>query len=410
MEPQSQTQMSAPAAKQTAPMSAAVDRVFRPPERNLFFLDRVEAVRGLAAMAVAITHCIWAFPHAGWQKTAAIVLNTVVNGEAAVAVFFVLSGLVLGMSLKRSKDVFAVEYDRFLIRRVFRIYPAFLAVVVVIVLFLFLNLSNPVFPAMGPWFGVAFDSYTQPPRFNDVISDLVFNSTTLNKVAWTLRVEMICSLLLPLFHRLALKLSIKQCLVLLGALSLLSFINLADAMQYMFLFFAGYLLPRIGPDFIGRLQKRGRLASWILAVVTLAFLLLPSLIEGQFRLMRLRWFLEGCASVSLIACLLYGKEIAGFRLLDHPVARLYGRISYSFYLWHSFCFYLVALCLARRIPEEMIGRFSLVWSAVFWVLSVLLATVVGCGSYRWIEKPLIDKSKQICARFFTKSGVKPLAG
>ena len=46
------------------------------------------------------------------------------NGRAAVTLFFVLSGFVLGLAIRRAEGSFVREYFRFAIRRIFRIWPA----------------------------------------------------------------------------------------------------------------------------------------------------------------------------------------------------------------------------------------------------------------------------------------------
>lgn len=73
-------------------------------------LLQLEGLRGLAAMTVVVWHFLWAFapwelgPVAGWptQGLAGSVATALMDGPAAVALFFVLSGFVIPLRLFRS--------------------------------------------------------------------------------------------------------------------------------------------------------------------------------------------------------------------------------------------------------------------------------------------------------------------
>ena len=92
------------------------------------FLPRLESLRGVAALIVVGYHAShrisggvaynW-FDGFAWR-----VFTAVSNGTGAVVVFFVLSGFVLARSLESNSDPV-----RFLRNRVFRLFPAAMAVV-----------------------------------------------------------------------------------------------------------------------------------------------------------------------------------------------------------------------------------------------------------------------------------------
>src|SRR5689334_13689767 len=94
-----------------------------------FFIQRFESLRGIAALMVAATHTLMVpFSTSAAQAKVASVLAVLCNGRAAVTLFFVLSGFVLGLAIRRAEAGFAVEFLRYAIRRIFRIWPAFLCV------------------------------------------------------------------------------------------------------------------------------------------------------------------------------------------------------------------------------------------------------------------------------------------
>src|SRR5258708_7863764 len=85
---------------------------------------RLESLRGVAALMVAGYHSFDVLEFHGWQHSAFTGIRILFNGNAAVILFFVLSGLVLGLSLERSKEPFGVSYGLFCVRRILRICPA----------------------------------------------------------------------------------------------------------------------------------------------------------------------------------------------------------------------------------------------------------------------------------------------
>src|SRR5580765_5170109 len=78
---------------------------------------KLEALRGLAALMVVGYH---AFPSTLYSW-----MHVIFNGRAAVSLFFVLSGYVLGLSLRRGTGTILYQYLFFMYRRVLRIYPAY---------------------------------------------------------------------------------------------------------------------------------------------------------------------------------------------------------------------------------------------------------------------------------------------
>src|SRR3954454_4249183 len=115
-----------------------------PAARNL----QLDGLRGYAAVSVAIFHTIlWMddtlisrivygkisdFSDA-YSWFAKIVLK-LFSGETAVLVFFVLSGTVLFQSLMRNTAPFPRVIASFTVRRLFRIYPALIICLVVMML------------------------------------------------------------------------------------------------------------------------------------------------------------------------------------------------------------------------------------------------------------------------------------
>jgi peptidoglycan/LPS O-acetylase OafA/YrhL len=94
------------------------------------FEPRLESLRGIAALIVASHHGLTAF--VGNYDDLGVVgrpifvltMEQLSNPGMAVLFFFVLSGYVLGQSFERDSN-----YLRYIVRRFFRIMPAFVAAV-----------------------------------------------------------------------------------------------------------------------------------------------------------------------------------------------------------------------------------------------------------------------------------------
>jgi len=104
-------------------------------ERN--FIVGLESIRGLAALSVALFHSFHLLPVDGirvyditlWNapSTDGLLMRLIMipfNGGAAVSLFFVLSGFVLALSLRRDNRALELKAWAFVLRRFFGIYPA----------------------------------------------------------------------------------------------------------------------------------------------------------------------------------------------------------------------------------------------------------------------------------------------
>ena len=79
----------------------------------------------------------------------------------------------------------------------------------------------------------------------------------------------------------------------------------------------------------------------------------------------------------------YQMTAAWFRFLDLSIIRFYGRISYSFYLYH-----MIGVLLGVRLlgSAEIALPLKIL---IELVLAVVLTTPVAWLSWRFVEKPLI---------------------
>jgi len=162
------------------------------PEKH--FWHRLESLRGIFALTVAVHH---AYMMILAQDSAARVVRGVQGifyGQGAVLAFFILSGLVLGQSLRRSTDG---VFRPFYIRRFFRIYPTLAASVILGAVLVLWGLGSGENVAASS----SFRAWYRPPLTGlMVLKNLILYDFALNNVTWTLWVEIVGSFFLPFFH------------------------------------------------------------------------------------------------------------------------------------------------------------------------------------------------------------------
>ena len=359
----------------------------------------IDAQRGLAALLVIWLHATDAFmllptpPEGGLLYKISSAIDT---GRVGVILFFVISGFVIPSSLRAVGQQTTPEALRvFLIRRVFRLFPAYwVSVVGAALLGLFL---------MTPF-------STQTVLLNLTMIQSLFGAQDVIGLYWTLRLELIfylaCALLFTLgvlqqprwlvvgmFGGPIIFAVLPRCVHLLNSnwlnpASAGPFLNyLTEYALFISLMFWGALFrcwhDRTQADgtkhfslvvravFI--LFPLGVCASPLLIWVFYAYL--PSAYASKLLMFTLP------VSVGLGAFILFSTKLR----LNHPVSTWLGEISYSMYLFHPIVFYtLFALLRDRRLPWLADAHL-----AVYLLLSVMGSIALAAIIYYAVEKPMI---------------------
>lgn len=346
------------------------------------FDPRLESLRGLAALIVCVHHGMSVFV----DNARFVVMDALLfafNPASAVIFFFVLSGYVLGRALER--DGAFVPY---LIRRLFRLLPPF----VVMVLFTFacerLFRIDPIPTDLMPGFQRMF---WPQPTWDALWDNLLLGSFKVNGPTWTLLPELLGALMLPFVVAGHTRIVPRWGWALFAAIATL----LAIGPYYMLLwFYFGYFLAReIGTLLAGR----PRLAA-ITFVVGLIGLAIAGT-NGEF-------YAVGIVIPSAIAAaLMIGAVTASRDLLQWTMVaplQFLGRISYSLYLVHWPTFYVCALLavICRPIvPTHIWGNL------IVTVTSVIVAVGLAALSYRFVEAPSIRAGKSM-ARVLAQTWIR----
>ena len=340
------------------------------------FLPRIESVRGVAALTVALMHVTSSFvegPSRGGIDTAGLFLiKALSNGYGAVVAFFVISGFVLARSLDKN---FAVA--RFLRARIFRLFPAAITTVLIF---------TAVFYTSG--FNLYHDASYGPLN---ILANMLMLRINIDAVMWSMKAEVAATPLIILCAWLCRQYGARPVIAIAVVLFGLSFVgqyshaigddtNLAPIYAFpvgVLLHFRGRALcERLSPPAVGL----GALTSVVLFCGCSFFKPV-----GTFTL------LVQCATAAvLVGLVAYRGEAALFTVLDHAIVRFYGKISYSFYLLHP-----LALWSANWVTLELLKQFdslpvSLILLTAF-AFSVAAITPLAYASWRFVEWPAMNR-------------------
>lgn len=358
----------------------------------------LDGLRGYGTASVVIVHAILATDsrlvpevlHKGIQDQPTVydalikVALSLLNGEAAVGVFFVISGIVLFRTLRahvaRTGSVQQTGVA-FLVRRFLRIWPVMaVAVVATTVVFRLADMAWPGWLVLVPTNAQLVDNLL-------LIRFPVIGST------WTLFPEVAAAPLLVLCLLGVERLGVWMCAVYLGyaLLALVKVSSLLFSSQWL-IAGAAYIAAGVAIEcgFLSALS-RSRL-RWPVACFAVVLLLADALfvpvVEYKWRIVRL------LVTVPLLVALVYrARSGPVLGLLQSNFSQYLGRISYSLYLWNVpislMLLSAIGLDVARQHPLEI----GLLLGLAAFAITIPLAHV----SERWLEQPSIRLGHALAA-------------
>ena len=345
----------------------------------------MESLRGIAACMVAASHSLNVIHGSGWQSSVLTFSPYMTNAHGAVILFFVLSGYVLGLSLRKQSGALVPLLIQYSVKRVFRICPALFFSIILVVGYLHWFGPAGSHAAATDWFSPFLRSI---PSLREIVLNLLLRSQSLNCVTWTLRVELICSLVLPFLYAISQRFSHTTKLALLGALIMLAFIGPRQWMHFLYLFYIGYLLPELSEFFRQCASKPVAKA----AVLALAFALFFGSIAVPIG-SRAVELCKGTASAALIGLIAFGGATSVFHVLDFRPIRFLGSVSYSFYLVHFIFLFGLSELAFQTVPAHFLIRYALPSSLMLTIVSIVVAAIFSGWSYKYVEQPGIALAK-----------------
>jgi peptidoglycan/LPS O-acetylase OafA/YrhL len=350
-------------------------------------LGYLDSLRGLAAFSVLVYHVVGA--HWGYF-TEAHLFAMIFNGSDAVSFFFVLSGLVLSYKYFNSDNSRDLNYSEFLISRAFRIYPAFL---VVILIYYFYKYRAEV------GFEFLWDTIFHNKYFLYEEASLLRMRTDLFLPDWTLGVEIAISALVPVLI-MVLKNDRKMYFMLIPVFFILNkYVSI-----FIFHFALGVLIAYYYPQIQSFDFKKSKWYSNRYTLYIIIFILYSvrhisriypfgatydyfssSLIGLDF------FHITGVASALIIVIIINNVKLQN--ILSVAPLRFLGKISYGLYLIHWF---VIGNFLMENF--DMFSKFfgsELKTLVGFIIIASVVTIILATLLYKFVEEPAINAGKRL---------------
>ena len=352
-------------------------------------IEELESIRGLAALLVVFFH----IPK--WNTS--LDIGIINNGYLMVELFFVLSGYVIynayAGKITNKSDLFRFQFLRF-----GRLYPVHF---VFLVAFIFIEIAKYIAQSK---LGIASPN-TQPFRENNLtaIFQQIFlvqaigpthNATTFNGPAWSISVEFYTYLI---FGMSILFVSTKKDL-LFSLIAIVSLVLLVSQTTFgfddLFRCLAGFFIGCL-TALVTKAQKTNipKYASLLVLASIVFFLQLKTTKQYDVAI----YFL----TAALIATLVLSKNGYLNYVLNLKVLTWLGSISYAVYMSHAAILWVInqVIRVILKKPEILISekytpQLSNIETLIACVLLTLIVLSVSAFVYRFIEKPMREKSRR----------------
>jgi peptidoglycan/LPS O-acetylase OafA/YrhL len=315
----------------------------------------LDGLRGLAAMAVALGHCnivttgvdVWSknasdFPQMSIWEIIGRLGHVLFPADAAVTIFFVMSGYVLWGSLLRRSENPLTSFVPYTVGRLYRLLPVSIISAIII--------------------GLIVDSTA-----TELSKNAFFLSYSLNGVLWSLQVEMLGSFLI--FFLFALAVNRPWLLVpVLAASIALAYSNPVPLILFLPTFILGISLHYLPTGFF---KSSALLCAGYLSLV------LADLILHRGMLSRSVGFISAWV---IVGCVIQLKP----KFLIMKVIQKLGDLSYSFYLSHTTGLICARIVLAK-LPFAISNQFILF--LFFVCVSLIVSLPLSWLIHTLVEKP-----------------------
>jgi peptidoglycan/LPS O-acetylase OafA/YrhL len=352
---------------------------------NIYYIPKLDHLRGLAAMIIFMFHLYHYFYHHWQPNPDAWFMGLIVEGHTGIGLFFVLSGFIFMLIRLNASEM---HYWDFMRNRFLRIFPLFL-----LVFFVAISIGRNDFRAPDVLY-LFFSNLGQAPTSNQFITG----------AAWSISVEFTFYAIFPFIALAAINKGIWYLprlilILLLFKLGAYAFSELPKHMYYSTLLgrLDQFLIGMLGASLYLPLVKRQKLAEWywlpIAAFVCWAgvgvmahdFSYLSNVQKDPFWII---WpTLEALLWLGIV--LTYLRSAVVIPKLINKLLELMGQVSYSWYLLHT-----LVLALWLHLFEPIRTGFFM----LDFLLSIILVGAVSLAlaklSYHTLEEPFLGMRKR----------------
>ena len=330
--------------------------------------EEIDALRGIAALIVLVSHYTWAYDfHFGLLAQHRFHFP---YGDLGVEIFFIISGFVIFMTLRRVKTA-----KEFVISRFSRLYPTFW-------LCLFITLfAITVFPV--PTIG----HYT--------IKEILLNVTMLpgvikirfiDQVYWSLEVELFFYLVMGLIFYFK-KLQYIDYIVLVWLLVCVvsiafnfpmeKYVRKILLLKYAPLFITGILIYKIK-------LKEATLLNHI--TIPIAYFIYCFNLQEEYPADMVPYFL-----VAAVYLMFYAYAFWGLAFLKNKVLLFFGAISYPLYLLHNVIGYVIFQRLRVYVDNQFV--YCIITATIAVLLAYIVTRYFDKKAHAWTKAKLTELLK-----------------
>ncbi len=359
-------------------------------------ISYLDSIRGLAALSVISEHYVIAYGLPCENRLCQRLLDDSPlhfwwDGGAAVSMFFVLSGLVLSLKYFRNghkPDLNQFSLIAYLTGRLFRIWLPYCVILQVSAL-LYLQVTDTPFliTHLLPSDWIIDMWHKHPLSKTDMLREGFLLNLPANNVllpqAWTLKIELILSLLLPIGLLLADRGSVWLIFFTLFAAMFLG-VSIFLLHFLLGLLIARYYVPV--SEYLTRKTLLRRLTLLIGFFLYTSGNVLPNTISET-----VIWLSSGLGAGLIILFVLASARAQKF--LSQPLLRQIGKISYSAYLIHMAILICLTPNLLKALEVLTLNRWVL-WVGG-WLLTLAVVQLFSLLSYHYLETPSISIGKRI---------------
>lgn len=375
------------------------------------FVAELESLRFVAAFCVAYGHT-WGYllqgpnrAHLGYLDFEIIDrVNTLFNAQAAVDLFYVLSGFVLGRALDRHNAMSPRGWTDFMWRRFWRILPTHWFTLIAATGYVALVIApwSPIAPRADHSGAMHFETFPTHITWELIVYNATLATNWFNPQAWSLQVELMAAMLLPAMHDVARRHGWPVHLAVLGGFFWASALLEPRAPS-------GLLFTQFLPAFyLGLMaQKEGRaIAGLLLRIFRLPDLALAACWWTLMWPTRLFYFndtlwndISMVGAFLLVSVMVWAPAGLTSRVLLTRAMRHCGRLSFAFYLWHFVLLRATYRIICATLPMPVLQDHLAAFFITVLAGTVLAALALGEATHRLVELPGIAFGRRLAESF-----------